>query len=83
VNEKEIENFGFSLMLVLFVFSGSVSFGNGKRVDVSGIIYHLIGINGNSSSTGNKITRELCISARLRNVCKVVLFGVATSEATR
>ena len=56
-------------MLVLFVFWGSVSFGNGKRVDVSGIIYRLIGINVNSSfSIGDKVTLELCISARLRNV---------------
>jgi hypothetical protein len=41
---KEMEGFAFSLVLILFVFCGGVSSGNGKRVDVSAIIYRLIGI---------------------------------------
>jgi hypothetical protein len=39
-----MEGFAFSLVLILFVFCGGVSSGNGKRVGVSGIIYRLIGI---------------------------------------
>jgi hypothetical protein len=49
LNEKEMERFEFSLVLILFVSVGSVNSGNGKRVDVSGIIYRLIGIHVNSS----------------------------------
>ena len=39
-----MEGFAFSLVLILFVFYGGVSSGNGKRVDVSVTIYRPIGI---------------------------------------
>jgi hypothetical protein len=67
LNEKEMERFAFSLVLILFVFCGGVSSGNGERVDVSGIIYRLIGIHVISSfSLGDKGTLDLCISTRVK-----------------
>jgi hypothetical protein len=63
LNEKEMERFPFSLVLILFVSCGSVNSGNGKRVDVSGIIYRLIGIHVNSSfSLGDKNPRFVYIN---------------------